>query len=296
MAAYVILGHGGFNPDSGGYAPEVLVPPDTTLQFFADAGQALVLPSGDYTDVASMWEQGAAEGSPIPAGWVTYNYRLTPDTTEGHRDSARNADWGEGVSIVFVESGDAFLCTGTEDACPTPALRVQQQQYDETGEGDPVEDDRWNHHCDGILGELAGNEIYWLACASISSRVDQSFMPSLDTSDVSGPGAADVSTWIPDDAAYEEIARLNAQNVKNTEDGEQVSVVVGGAVVLVGGDHARRPADYVRRQENIEEGVIVVTKGSTFSAGTLEVYGITASQRLVKDALESFSDKKVRFR
>ena len=45
MASIVILGHGGFNQAGTQYPPEVLVPPETTLRCFSDAGQPLSLPS-----------------------------------------------------------------------------------------------------------------------------------------------------------------------------------------------------------------------------------------------------------
>src|ERR1700735_1887798 len=110
MGRYVILGHGTFNPESSSYPPEVLVPPDTTLQFFSDAGQKLTLPSGgDYAPVAAMWEQVKDEGLPIQPKGVTYNFKLLPDTTDGHRESAKAADWG-GASVVFIDAGQTFLC------------------------------------------------------------------------------------------------------------------------------------------------------------------------------------------
>ena len=45
MTTYVILGHGGFNPEAEQYPPEILVPRDTTMKFWSDAGQVLMLPA-----------------------------------------------------------------------------------------------------------------------------------------------------------------------------------------------------------------------------------------------------------
>ena len=339
MAKYAILGHGGFDPTSGSYAPEVLVPPDTTLRFFSDAGQALVLPTakGDYTKVASTWSQLKDQGSPIQAKGVTYNYTLYPDTTDAHRESAKAADW-DGASVVFVNSGQAYLCTGTAETCPTPKLNVAASRHDEllargdtavtalqkwvagaaTGDlpteitdfapritdvpaeyfqyvADGVPDERWKHHCDGILSQLggSGHELSWIACTSIMIATPE--LPVLDTADVSGPGASDVSDWVPDDAAYKTIRELNAKNVKDTADGGTVSIVAGGAVVLIGVDHLRSPADYVRRQADTEEGRITVTKGGAFSKGDIKVTGISAKQAVVKSEIGEFSDKKVTF-
>ena len=38
MTTYVILGHGGFNQDSDRYPPEVLIPVNTTMKFWSEAG------------------------------------------------------------------------------------------------------------------------------------------------------------------------------------------------------------------------------------------------------------------
>jgi|HubBroStandDraft_1064217.scaffolds.fasta_scaffold08830_2 hypothetical protein len=284
---YVILGHGSFNPESGSYAPEVLVPTDTTLHFYSDAGQKLVLPSKDYDKVADMWGQLHDEGSGLEAGKVTYNFALYPDATEEHRESAKAADWG-GASVVFISSGTTYLCHGTADTCPTPALHVEAKEND-------VADERWQHHCDGILGQLGGkgNELHWIACTSFSVRTPA--IPVLEQSGVRGPGTEEDVNWIPKNDDYAAIAEKNAAAVKATNDGESVAIVAGGAVVLIGGGHLRRPADYVRRQSDIEEGALWVNKGGRFSRGSLEVEGISGKQRLVKDAIAQFSEKKVTF-
>lgn len=64
-----------------------------------------------------------------------------------------------------------------------------------------------------------------------------------------------------------DIRARNAKAVKDTDGGGSVAIVAGGAVVLIGGGHPRRPADYVRRQTDIEEGLLTVTKGGAFSKG-----------------------------
>lgn len=338
MTRYVVLGHGGFDPTSGSFPAEILVPAGTTLTFFADAGQALVLPRADYDSVAAkMWDQLKQMDPPIPAKGVTYNYTLFPDDTEEHRKSAESADW-DGAVAVWVKAGQLYLCEGTEDTCPTPKLNVAASRHDEllargaesveafkqwvaggasgdlpdviadfetrledvplayyTYVAEGVPDDRWQHKCDGILGQLGGdgNDLYWVACSSF--MIDTPEMPVLGTSAVSGPGVADVSTWVPADSDYQEIREKNSQAVKDTPDGKTVSVVAGGAVVLIGPGHARRPADYVRRQDDVEEGQLTVTKGGAFSKGSIEVTGISAKQALIKEAIAEFSDKKVTF-
>jgi hypothetical protein len=138
MGTYVFLGHGGFDPASDVGPPEVLVPPGTTLRFFSDAGQALVLPADDgntdYTKVVDVWAHFQEDQAPIPERWVTYNYRLSPEDTQEERDLALSLDWGATV-ITLPEGADKFyLCTGDEDTCPTPALNVQQQDFEKSGE------------------------------------------------------------------------------------------------------------------------------------------------------------------
>jgi hypothetical protein len=287
MGQYVIVGHGSFNPESSSYLPEVLIPSDTTLQFFSDAGQKLVLPRGDYSQVGPMWNQLKDEGYPIQPKGVTYNFKLSPDTTDEHRESAKEADWG-GASVVFIDAGQAYLCTGTTDTCPTPALNVEARE-------NAVEDERWKHHCTGILGQLGGvgNELFWVACTSFTMAMPE--LPVLDTAAVSGPGASDDSKWVPNDAAYKEISEKNAQAIKDTANGGSVAIVAGGAVVLVGNAHGRRPADYVRRQTDIEEGLLTVKKGGAFSKGSIEVKGISAKQSIVRSEISEFSDKKITF-
>jgi hypothetical protein len=144
---------------------------------------------------------------------------------------------------------------------------------------DGVLDDRWKHHCDGILHKFGGggNEILWLACSSISVRVPgRRQMPTLATAAKSGPGTESVEDWVPDNAAYVEIRELNAKNVKDTENKGTISIVAGGAVVLIGPGHKRRPGDYVGRQNDVEEGQITVTKGGAVSKGEIKVNGISA--------------------
>src|SRR5262245_56976066 len=102
MTKFVILGHGNFDVTSTEYPPEILVPPNTSLQFFTDTGQSLWLSSGDYAPAAGkIWDQLKQFGSPLGPGGVTNNYILKPDSTEAHRQSARKVDWG-GATPFFL--------------------------------------------------------------------------------------------------------------------------------------------------------------------------------------------------
>jgi hypothetical protein len=167
---------------------------------------------------------------------------------------------------------------------------VPVEQYEYVADGVP--EGRWKHHCDGILDKHAGNELFWVACTSFMVAAPE--LGVLDTATAVGPGFS-VVDWKPDGSAFQKIRDKNAEKVKGTDAGGTVSVVAGGNVVLIGEDHAAFPADYVRRQTDIEEGQITVTKGGAFSKGGLEVKGITAKQALVKSEIGEFSDKKVTF-
>jgi hypothetical protein len=90
------------------------------------------------------------------------------------------------------------------------------------------------------------------------------------------------------------IREKNAKAVKDTAGGDSVAIVAGGALVLIG-RHSDDPAEYVRRQTDIEEGMLTVTKGGAFSTGGIEVTGISAKQAVVKSEIGEFSDKKVTF-
>ncbi len=304
MATIVFLGHGGFDPAGGKYPPEVLVPPGTTLRFFSDAGQPLVLPAykadtgeviSDYNKVVNVWDHFKEDESPIPARWVTYNYRLSPEDTDEERDLANKLEWGAQI-VTLPEGSDKFyLCTGTPETCPTPALNVQQRAYDNDGTGSPVPAERWEHDCTGILGTHAGNDLIWCACTSI--RLDDDTrreLPLTMTSGSAGPGY-DVSDWYPTDADWAAIVALNQQNVKDTDDGDVVPISAGGVLVLIGRGHMTKAVEYVTRQADLEEGQITVTKGGTFSKGSLEITGISAKQSEVQMTIEEFSDKEVVF-
>ncbi len=298
MAIYVFLGHGGFDQTgTPGYPTEVLIPPDTSLKFYADAGQTLLLPGPDANDadsgyerVAPVFDQVKDQGSPLTATMPTYNYCLYPDDSAEYRRSAQRADW-RGATPVFLPSGERYLCQGTPQTCPTPALIGGT-------EAEVTNPQRWKHNCTGILGEYGakGNELHWLACASF--KYAERHLPVAEMGAVPGPGAYTKVTddWVPDDDVIAAIVERNEDNVKQTKDKNDVAIAVGGVLVLIGKGHRPNPIEYVKRQNDFEEGVITVTKAGAFSKGSLAVKGISGSKRkLVEDALGEFSDKKVTF-
>jgi hypothetical protein len=179
----------------------------------------------------------------------------------------------------------------TEGKCPTPALLTDTSEA-------VLDPERWKHHCEGILGEYGGgnNEIHWVACTSFN--IAQPELPPLTTASATGPGLTENKYWQPNDKALAQAQKLNAKNIKATKGGGDIAIVAGGKMVLIGEGHDDDHGNYVRRQKDIEEGIIHVTKSSAFvkGAGKLEVKGITAAkQDLVKNALNEFSDKEVTF-
>jgi hypothetical protein len=295
MTSYVVLGHGGFNPESDRYPKEILVPQDTTLTFWSEAGQALVIPAksgdSDYARVAPVFNQLKQAEPTLGPTKVTYNYAIYPDDTESEREAARDADWN-GAQLIMLTRGKKYLCQDTEGKCPTPELLTRSDE-------DALKPESWMHHCDGILGQYGGggNDIHWVACTSF--MIDVPELPVLDTAGKTGPGLAYSASWTPKDSDRREVAELNQKNVKDTKDGQSVAVVVGGGLVLIGNNHDNRVADFVSHQGDMEQGEIEVTKSSIFTKGkgTLEVRGIasTANRTAVESALNGFSDKDVVF-
>jgi hypothetical protein len=290
MATYIFLGHGGFDQKgTAGYPPEVLIPTDTTLKFYSDAGQALSLPATDdgktdYSSVVPAWKQLKDQGPGLTATMQTYNFSLVPETHDEERDAIAKADWN-GATPITLPAGEQYLCQGTPDTCPTPALLTNPTEEDLSNP------ERWKHKCTGILGQYGGNnnELHWAACTSF--QIKRHDLPVLDTASVTGPG--DDTTG--EDPDFDEIRTLNAKNVKETAGGGSLAIVAGGQVVLIGARHGVVSADYVRRQNDKEEGLLTVTKAGAFSKGAIEVKGISAKQAVVKAEIGEFSEKSVKF-
>ena len=185
MTTYVIVGHGSFNQELTQYPPVVLVPPNTTLKFYAEAGEALFLPvdddnDTDYVDeVAPAWQQLKERTEPVPEQGVVYNLSLVPDDSEEEHEAAENADW-QGAEVIHLESGRIWLCEDAE-TCPTPELNVLKKTQD-------VAADRWEHHCKGILGTYGGNGNELTGSPAHPSEFKRHDLPPLLTADRGGPG------------------------------------------------------------------------------------------------------------
>ena len=284
MTKYLVLGHGGYDPVQGSYPPEVLVPPDTKLYFFADAGSRLTIPfkgygddksGSDYEKVAAAWKQLEAQGkgkegeSELHFQSVTYNYQLFPDGLDEERESARAADWN-GAELIMIESGTRWLCTDTKGECPTPELLTMPSS-------DPrvLDEKVWQHKCTGILGEYGGkgHEIQWVACASI--MVKRPDLPPTMTGGTAGPGHSDPEEWTPTNKGLEAVDRYNNDAGTQLSPTTSLGLVAGGGVVLLGERHRAGPIAWVKRQGNKEEGQVTFKKGGAFSKAKIVVTGIS---------------------
>src|SRR5262249_20549791 len=101
MTRLVILGHGTFSKDSF----ETLVPANTTLRFFADAGSKIMLPAKtvngellfDYEKVADALSNYTETEEPLGPGGVVYNMILTPvepDEEQTAKELHAQGKWG----------------------------------------------------------------------------------------------------------------------------------------------------------------------------------------------------------
>jgi hypothetical protein len=248
-----------------------------------------------------VWDHFKEAEKPIPAGGVTYNFSLSPDTHQRERDIAKLLDWGADVVTLAESSGDFEMCTGTADTCPTPKLNVAKRLHDElqakgeaavsgfqqwVGGNAPMPDDlkdletrmrrdlpddfrwfryvedgvppeRWNHDCDGILGQFAGHELFWMACTGVVGTPDVQELPSLESAHASGPGVPDYSEAEPNDEWLAEIKQLNSKNLQEAASGNgKAALAVGGQVVLIGAKQDAYPGDYVRAQADRAEGLL----------------------------------------
>jgi hypothetical protein len=143
MGRAVVVGHGGFNKDS----TEVLVPPNTTIQFLADAGSNLELacitngPKGsgwvegkncyfDYEKITNVLNEFLQAEDPVEEGKVVYNFFTEPLGAESQEVAQKLQDAGKWGAEKFTKE-PAKLCTGTAASCPTPKLNVAQRLHDQ---------------------------------------------------------------------------------------------------------------------------------------------------------------------
>lgn len=278
---YILLGHGGLDLTPGAFDARmewVAVPQGTTIQFYADTGQGLVYGSDDL----DVWSQLQAPWPAIDSTRVAYNLTLYSARELWDEELKNDPDFGGHTLLRAGVDGvpdPIQLCTGTPDTCPTDPRAVAAGA---------------THGCDGILGTYTG-DLYWLACTSLSGASKST------ENEVRGGAAGDVvmgqgPDFVPGDQDFDAVAAVNRANVKDTDDGDSVTVDVGGYLALVGDGHDERYQWYVDFFGDKETGQVTVRKGRMFGAGTLEVSGISPSkQGVVEAALNRFSDKDVEF-
>ena len=149
MARMVVLGHGGFNTKS----EMVLVPKNTTVTFFSDAGSNLLLPAVstvaagtavdswvegvncrfDYERVADVLDKFVQTETPLVAGKVVPNMMLEAAGADTQRVAQQLHDagkWG-GEMMINKTAGTWWLCYGDDKTCPTPKLHVAASRHDE---------------------------------------------------------------------------------------------------------------------------------------------------------------------
>jgi hypothetical protein len=306
MPKKVIVGHGGFSPDG----KWVLVPNNTSVTFYSDAGSTLGMPfkatgpigagwvegvncDFDFDKVKAVLDQGFKSQNVVLNGGVVENFSVQP-LGAGSSAIAKKVDWW-GETAEVPESGeDLKLCTDP-DNCPGPKLRDEMQKYLDTNgaEGRLVAEEEYDHKCKGLLNKWAGYEIHWISCTGFTGDMSalQGAVPSQD----SAMGQVAMSSWTPNDADLDKVVQKNETNVKAMDDKSSVDLEVGGVLVLVGSGHEDDPVAYVKRQGDHEKGTLTV-KRSPFGAGTVVVKGISPKKReLITMSIEKFSDKSVKF-
>lgn len=106
--------------------------------------------------------------------------------------------------------------------------------------------------------------------------------------------------WQPTEGDFDEIARVNAANVKNAPDGGRIPYVINGFFFLIGTGHdAYNDWAEGREEKGVQasiRGEVRVRKAGIRGAGYIDVSGCPPmSQQLVIDSVARFSEKEVRF-
>lgn len=330
---FVILGHGGFSPAAGAKMETCALGEGTTLQYYADTGQSLVVTKKLLDDFSKMDQPWPA----INSTGVTYNLSLEPLTSEQRaRLVSDDQDWG-GHTLLLVGTNldcEPQLCTGVPATCPKDPRMI-------TGAvAGPTE-----HNCDGILAKYAGQDLHWIACtvtegfdAAIQGAVEtargdgigQSFLGENPDSGVAqalkyaadypdafpgwfdglsqgerdillkdpglyawNQGRGTTTEWAPSDADLENVAQVNQPYLKGLDEDTDGDWEVGGFLVLLGSGHAY--TDWVRQQPDHAVGTFEV-KRATFGAGKVVFSGVPAvHQGTITAAVERISDKDVKF-
>ena len=91
------------------------------------------------------------------------------------------------------------------------------------------------------------------------------------------------------------VDQINEAEQKNLDEGESISFIQTGNIVLLGDNHHNLYYHFVRTQDDFAEGTVtMVEKGGTFSPGEISVTG-AGDQAAFKEAIRRFSKKKIEF-
>ncbi|HXC82859.1 MAG TPA: hypothetical protein VNV62_13505 [Trebonia sp.] len=195
---HIFLGHGGLLKsdvvNANGFET-VAVPPGTTLQFYSDFGQTLML----STKMLDLWSKLQAPWPPLDSSNVTYNLSLSTlakDMGDVYLHGFINSqEWANGhqVHLPGIDLPEkVMLCTGQPD-CPT----------------DPRPEHNRAHRCGGILAQFTG-DLFWLACTSFGSLTPDTAAVLLAAR---GEAPADVHPGVnPDDPIENALTYLRDDN------------------------------------------------------------------------------------
>lgn len=330
---FVIFGHGGLTPTNAAKMETCAVGTGTTLQFFADAGQALL----QERSLLDMFGRLQKPWPPIDQTGVTYNLGLEPFSDAEHAALTSTVqDWaGHTLLTVGKDLGcEPILCAGDPTTCPRDPRMLTGAVAGPT-----------KHTCNGILGKYAGQELFWVACSVIVGFDDETqaavtaargdnpenvligtnpddavanalqyasdypdafpgyfdgLTPEEQAVLLKDPGLyawnqgrATTAEWYPSDTDLQTVSSENQRYVKDLDEDTDAEWAIGGFLLLLGDQHGY--ADWVRGQQDYAHGTFQVAR-ATFGAGKLVFTGVPpAHEGTIKSMVEQFSDKSVKF-
>lgn len=280
---YVLLGHGSLNADPLVTRRDmeiVAIPQGTTIQFYADAGQALYYDSRDL----DAWDRLQAPWPPVDSRRVTYNLSLSSAREDWAAELQNHPTFGGNKLIRPGVDGfpDPFrLCTGTRRTCP-----VRPEQVAAGAE----------HHCNGILRHLRGSDLHWLACTTIRNA-DRSVLEAANAGRRRSVVLGDEPDWMPDEFALQAVAEANRTALERAYDGEVLACAIAGSLFVIGEGHAPQHQNYALYEDgSVDCGLTVRKEGAWGVIDGVEVEGVPPDlQDVVRSTIARFSDTAVRF-
>lgn len=330
----IIFGHGGLSPIKAKDMEWVAIPADTTLQFYADAGQTLMTGQPTWANYAANLE---APWPALDSTRVTYNLSLSAlNAQEQHEIDVLGADFPHTIVMIGRDLTSAQLCTGDSKTCPSDPRMITGQ----------VPGPR-EHGCDGLLATYKGHELHWIACTGISKSFGSEVQGVVDAARGDAPASV-VHGADPDSAVASalEYLRISPSAFPGWFDGlseaEQQKLLVDPGIAAWNSGRTFAPtewapsqadveyvasinqpyvknlddgeegtwqiagfllmlgdghtyADWARQQSDYASGTFRV-KRATFGAGKLVFSGVAPMhQGTIESAIKEFSDKDVQF-